>query len=107
MTAPGAPWVAAPADHETPGNGPDRGLGGLRILELTHVLAGPIVGSLLGAMGADVVRLEDERRLDIYRRTGPFADGIAGLERGAYFAVANFSKRSVLAGADDIDCIVT
>jgi hypothetical protein len=48
-------------------------------------------------MGADVVRLEDERRLDIYRRTGPFADGVAGIERGAYFAVANFSKRSVFA----------
>jgi crotonobetainyl-CoA:carnitine CoA-transferase CaiB-like acyl-CoA transferase len=78
----------------------------MRILELTHVLAGPIVGSLLGAMGADVVRLEDERRLDIYRRTGPFADGVAGLERGAYFAVANFSKRSVVADAGDMDTTI-
>jgi crotonobetainyl-CoA:carnitine CoA-transferase CaiB-like acyl-CoA transferase len=76
---------------------------GLRVTELTHVLAGPIVGSLLGAMGAHVVRLEDTRRLDLYRRTGPFADGIAGPERGAYFAVANFSKQSVAAGADDLD----
>lgn len=72
------------------------GLTGLRITELTHVLAGPIVGALLGAMGADVVRLEDPQRLDIYRRSGPFADGLAGPERGAYFAVANHSKRSVL-----------
>ena len=40
-----------------------------RVLELTHVLAGPIVGSLLGAMGAHVVRLEDEppRHLPPYR----------------------------------------
>ncbi len=106
VTAPDTPWVASFAATDTSAEGaPDRSarLAGLRVLELTHVLAGPIVGSLLGAMGADVVRLEDERRLDIYRRTGPFAGGIAGLERGAYFAVANFSKRSVVAGADAID----
>ena len=39
-------------------------------------------------------------RLDIYRRSGPFADGVAGIERGAYFAVANHSKRSVLIDRD-------
>ena len=110
FTAPGALWLAsdargAAADPSEIQSRAGR-LEGTRILELTHVLAGPIVGSLLGAMGADVVRLEDERRLDIYRRTGPFADGIAGPERGAYFAVANFSKRSVLAAPDDIDEIV-
>lgn len=71
-------------------------LADLRITELTHVLAGPIVGALLGAMGARVTRLEFPDRLDIYRRTGPFAGGKAGVERGAYFAVANHSKESVL-----------
>jgi crotonobetainyl-CoA:carnitine CoA-transferase CaiB-like acyl-CoA transferase len=105
--APGSPWVASFAvdARDAPGDpgAPEPRLEGVRILELTHVLAGPIVGSLLGAMGADVVRLEDERRLDIYRRTGPFADGVAGQERGAYFAVANFSKRSVLAADGDVD----
>jgi crotonobetainyl-CoA:carnitine CoA-transferase CaiB-like acyl-CoA transferase len=30
----------------------------------------------------------------LYRRTGPFARGVAGVERGAYFAVSNHSKRS-------------
>lgn len=68
----------------------------LRIVELTHVLAGPIVGTLLGGMGARVLRLEDPDRLDIYRRTGPFAGGRPGIERGAYFAVANHSKQSML-----------
>jgi crotonobetainyl-CoA:carnitine CoA-transferase CaiB-like acyl-CoA transferase len=109
FTAPGAPWVTSVSNgatsDATASTRPGR-VRGTRILELTHVLAGPIVGSLLGAMGADVVRLEDERRLDIYRRTGPFADGIAGPERGAYFAVANFSKRSVLGTPEDIDGIV-
>ncbi|WP_232320961.1 CoA transferase [Mycobacterium shimoidei] len=93
VTVLGSPWRTDLGDRGRPR--PD-GLRGLRIAELTHVLAGPIIGSLLGAMGATVVRLEDPDRLDIYRRSGPFADGIAGVERGAYYAVANHSKRSVL-----------
>lgn len=68
----------------------------LRIVELTHVLAGPIIGALLGGMGAQVLRVEDPERLDIYRRTGPFANGEPGVERGAYFAVSNHSKQSLL-----------
>jgi crotonobetainyl-CoA:carnitine CoA-transferase CaiB-like acyl-CoA transferase len=93
ITVLGPPWTATAGRP-----GPRRGCGiaGLRIAELTHVLAGPIVGALLGGMGATVVRLEDPNRLDIYRRSGPFAEGIPGPERGAYYAVANHSKQSVL-----------
>jgi len=72
-----------------------RGLTSLRIAEFTHVLAGPIAGALLGAMGAQVVRFEDRARLDMYRRSGPFAGGKPGLERGAYFLVSNHSKHSL------------
>ncbi|WP_231967326.1 CoA transferase [Mycobacterium sp. E136] len=98
VTVLGPPWrtTCGAMGERRPG-----GLRGLRIAELTHVLAGPIIGSLLGAMGATVVRLEDLDRLDIYRRSGPFADGIAGVERGAYYAVANHSKRSVLIDRDN------
>ncbi|WP_068186379.1 CoA transferase [Mycobacterium sp. UM_CSW] len=89
-----SPWltyVGQRSDHRRTGR-----LSDLRIAELTHVLAGPIVGALLGAMGAKVLRLEDPQRLDIYRRTGPFARGKPGVNRGAYFAVANHSKQSLL-----------
>ena len=89
-----SPWltnVGHRSDHRRTGR-----LSDLRVGELTHVLAGPIVGALLGAMGARVLRLEDPQRLDIYRRTGPFARGKPGVDRGAYFAVANHSKQSLL-----------
>jgi crotonobetainyl-CoA:carnitine CoA-transferase CaiB-like acyl-CoA transferase len=82
-----------------------RPLSELRIAELTHVLSAPIAGALVGAMGADVVRMEELDRLDLYRRTGPFADGVPGIERGAYFAVANHSKRSVSADGTDAPTI--
>ncbi len=77
-----------------------QGLGDLRVAEVTNVLAGPLAGAILAAMGAEVVRLEDEQRLDVYRRNGPFLDGRPGIERGAYFQFANHSKRSVLRRAD-------
>ncbi|OBI44070.1 hypothetical protein A5706_04360 [Mycobacterium sp. E796] len=73
----------------------------LRVVEVTNVLAGPLSGSILGAMGAKVVRLEDQARLDVYRRNGPFAGGEVGLERAAYFMCANYCKQSVTEGVGE------
>lgn len=84
-------------------NGGDRRLRplrGLRVLEVGRVLAVPLAGALLGALGVEVTKLEDLPRLDMYRRRGPYIDGEAGVERGAYFALVNHSKRSV---AFDVD----
>jgi crotonobetainyl-CoA:carnitine CoA-transferase CaiB-like acyl-CoA transferase len=84
--------------HRTIGEGTEarpRSLRGLKVLEMSHVLAGPLAGAVLGALGADVVKLEDLGRIDMYRRRGPYIDGEAGGERSAYFALMNHSKRSV------------
>ncbi|MEJ2205787.1 MAG: CoA transferase, partial [Gemmatimonadota bacterium] len=99
---PGRPYTWTPSGTTTKPEADRAGLHGLRVAEFAHVLAGPIAGALLGAMGAHVVRFEDLARLDLYRRTGPFAHGVPGPERGAYFTVANHSKRSVAVdlGAD-------
>ena len=77
-----------------------RSLRGLRILEASRVLAVPLAGALLGALGAEVSKLEDLPRLDMYRRRGPYIGGEAGPERSAYFALVNHSKGSV---AFDVD----
>jgi crotonobetainyl-CoA:carnitine CoA-transferase CaiB-like acyl-CoA transferase/enoyl-CoA hydratase/carnithine racemase len=65
----------------------------LRVLDAGHVLAVPLATAWLGAMGAVVTKLEDPQRLDVYRRRGPFAKGVAGLNRSAYFNAINFSKQ--------------
>jgi crotonobetainyl-CoA:carnitine CoA-transferase CaiB-like acyl-CoA transferase len=77
------------------------GLAGLRVLEAGHVLAVPLAGALLGAMGADVTKLEDPDRLDMYRRRGPYIDSTPGIERAAYFAFVNHSKRSQSVSLDE------
>jgi crotonobetainyl-CoA:carnitine CoA-transferase CaiB-like acyl-CoA transferase len=87
---PGAPFRAV-QDTEVgePGSRP------LRVLDLTQVLGPPMAASLAGSIGADVIKVEDLSHLDVYRRMGPFADGVEGIERSAHFAATNFSKRSV------------
>lgn len=64
----------------------------MRVLDAGHVLAVPLATAWLGAMGAQVTKLEDPQRLDVYRRRGPFSQGVPGLNRSAYFNAINFCK---------------
>jgi crotonobetainyl-CoA:carnitine CoA-transferase CaiB-like acyl-CoA transferase len=64
-------------------------------MEASHILAVPLAGSLLGACGANVVKVEDPRRPDSYRTRGPYVDGHADEDWSAYFALMNHSKHSL------------
>ncbi|WP_157788929.1 CoA transferase [Rhodococcus rhodochrous] len=81
-------------------------LSDLRVLDAGHVLAVPLAGSWLGAMGARVTKLEDLDRLDVYRRRGPFVDGVPGVNRSAYFNQVNFSKQPLQFPGEEADRIV-
>ncbi len=76
-------------------NGP---LAGIRILDLTRVLAGPVATQLLGDLGADVVKVERPGVGDDTRAWGPpylrGADG-ADTSESAYFLSCNRNKRSL------------
>ena len=77
-------------------DGARQGISSLRVVDLSQVLGPPLAGSWIGAMGADVVKVEDTSREDLQRRIGPFADGEPGPERGGWYAETNFSKKGVL-----------
>ncbi|MCH7832422.1 MAG: CoA transferase [Proteobacteria bacterium] len=73
-------------------------LHGLRIFDLTRILAGPTCTQILGDLGADVIKVEQPGKGDDTRRFAPpyLRDG-AGNETGesAYFASSNRNKRSI------------
>jgi formyl-CoA transferase len=72
-------------------------LAGVRVLDLSRVLAGPWATQILGDFGADVIKVERPGAGDDTRTWGPpFLDGREG-GRGdaAYFLAANRNKRSV------------
>jgi crotonobetainyl-CoA:carnitine CoA-transferase CaiB-like acyl-CoA transferase len=72
----------------------DRPLAGVRVLDLTRILAGPYCSLLLADQGADVIKVEHPGRGDDTRGWGPpFLDD-AG-RTSAYFAALNRGKRSV------------
>lgn len=82
-----------------PANSPPPGaLAGLRVLDLSRVLAGPYCTQMLGDLGADVVKVERPGAGDDTRGWGPHyatdADGQATRE-SAYFLSANRNKRSI------------
>lgn len=67
-------------------------LTGVRILDLTRVLAGPYCGMLLADLGADVIKVENPKGGDDSRSMGPFYD-IDGERHSAYFINFNHSKK--------------
>lgn len=69
---------------------PPGALAGVRVVDLTRVLAGPFCAQLLADMGADVVKVEGPEG-DLMRRTGTVRDGLSW-----YFAQFNRNKRSVV-----------
>jgi crotonobetainyl-CoA:carnitine CoA-transferase CaiB-like acyl-CoA transferase len=76
----------------------DHPLSGLRVLDLSRVLAGPWASQTLGDLGADVIKVERPGRGDDTRSWGPpwlqDADGRETSE-SAYFLCANRNKKSV------------
>jgi crotonobetainyl-CoA:carnitine CoA-transferase CaiB-like acyl-CoA transferase len=78
-----APARAAKVDRRPP-------LAGIRVVDLTRVLAGPFCAMALGDMGAEVIKVEEPGKGDDTRGWPPFAGGEA-----TYFLSVNRSKKSI------------
>jgi crotonobetainyl-CoA:carnitine CoA-transferase CaiB-like acyl-CoA transferase len=78
---------------------PDLPLTGLRIVEMSQIVAAPYAGQMLGDMGAEVIKIEVPDGGDVSRSYGPyrFGDPAGGPGHGLsyYFCAFNRNKQSV------------
>jgi benzylsuccinate CoA-transferase BbsF subunit len=95
MTAPdGAPRLGArhTAATDQPAGDDSPPLAGVRVLDFTHVLAGPFTTRLLADFGADVLRVESSKHPDHPWKCS-FDDG--RIDRPAAYLITNRNKRSI------------
>lgn len=106
-TNPGAPYriSTSPAvDAASATSADDRPLplSGIRVLDMTAFWAGPLVGSLLGMLGAEVIHLESAARPDGARLIGGIPQTTEQFwERGPIFSALNTNKKSLTLDLSD------
>jgi crotonobetainyl-CoA:carnitine CoA-transferase CaiB-like acyl-CoA transferase len=76
-------------------NGPQLPLRGVKVLDLSRVLAGPYATMVLGDLGADVIKVEHPERGDDTRHWGPPFAGEGEARESAYYLAVNRNKRSI------------
>lgn len=67
---------------------------GIRVLDLTHVLAGPFSTYQLAVLGADVIKIEQVDEMDMNREIGP-VDELNEAGMGAHFQSQASNKRAM------------
>ncbi|MEU0964717.1 CaiB/BaiF CoA-transferase family protein [Streptomyces sp. NPDC005917] len=80
--------VPEPATTAHPG---PAALAGVRVLDLSRILSGPVATMILADLGADVVKVEDTKDGDDTRQWAPPYQG----SEAAYFLAANRNKRGI------------
>jgi CoA:oxalate CoA-transferase len=75
-------------------------LNDVRVVDLSHFIAGPYATKLLADMGAEVIKVEPPAG-DGARQLGPFPSGAESPERGGLFAFLNQNKLGVTLNLKD------
>ncbi|MGH6899833.1 MAG: CoA transferase, partial [Geminicoccaceae bacterium] len=65
-------------------------LSGIRVVDLTRIIAGPFCTQLLADLGAEVIKIEPPGRGDPVRGQGAIRDGLSW-----YYAQFNRNKKSI------------
>lgn len=105
LRVPGVPWITEVATGRGPtaphpGAAAQRPLAGVRVLDLSWVWSGPMVTSILGDLGAEIVKVEHPSHPDPARARGPKRVGgeaVGGppLELSPYFNQLGHGKKSI------------
>ena len=72
-------------------------LAGLKVLDLSWVVAGPVIGRALADFGATVVRVESSARVETARHVPPFYGGVPDPRNAALYITWNCGKLGVTA----------
>ncbi|MDP2919443.1 MAG: CoA transferase [Dehalococcoidia bacterium] len=73
----------------------DKALANLKVLDLSHYVAGPYCTRILAGFGANVIKVEKPPGGDPARRIGPFLGDEPGPERSVLFLYLNSTKKSI------------
>jgi len=79
-------------------------LEGLRVLDVTHIVAGPFCSMILADMGAEVIKIERPGAGERGRSNGPFIDGADGQRVSSRYLGLNRNKKSVTLDLRDSRC---
>ena len=88
-------WLSQPAPVAGPAGTKAAALDGLKVLDLSWVVAGPLIGRALADFGATVVRVESSRRVETARLMQPFYGAQPGPENSALYVNCNAGKLGV------------
>lgn len=69
-------------------------LSGIRVLDMTRVLAGPFCSMILGDLGAEIIKVEEIEKGDPARAVAPFANGVSH-----YYLAINRNKKGIAVDA--------
>ena len=69
-----------------------RPLENITVLDLSWVVAGPMIGRNLADFGAKVIRVESARKPEVARLTGPYPEGVRDLNRSGLYENCNAGK---------------
>jgi benzylsuccinate CoA-transferase BbsF subunit len=70
-------------------------LEGVRVLDFSWVITGPLATKLLANLGATVVKVENPRNVDLNRKYPPFSGGVQGTNRSGTFSKYNDGKYGI------------